>query len=110
MRSDQRSPRTSSVAFSGQSERRSATTRKRTHKLLAQRKLSRGTMRKHVLAALGYVVATFATEARSHFGGNAAHYAAGTYLRRQPVFALAVLAMLVQGTIIAYLYRHRPGT
>src|SRR5207253_5885904 len=109
MRSDQRSPRTSSVAFSGQSERRSATTRKRTHKLLAQRKLSRGTMRRHVLAVLVYVVATFATQAVSHFGVNAAHYAAITYLRPQPVFALGILSMLIQGSIMAYLYAHVPG-
>src|SRR5438067_11085494 len=66
-------------------------------------------MRKHVLAVLVYVVATFATQAVSHFGVNAAHYAAITYLRPQPVFALGILSMLIQGSIMAYLYAHVPG-
>src|SRR2546425_12399129 len=66
-------------------------------------------MRKHVLAVLVYVVATFATQAVSHFGVNAAHYAAVTYLRPQPVFALGILSMLIQGSIMAYLYAHVPG-
>src|SRR2546427_8054132 len=66
-------------------------------------------MRKHVLAVLAYVVATFATQAVSHFGINAAHYAAVTYLRPQPVFALGILSMLIQGSIMAYLYAHVPG-
>src|SRR5256886_13295721 len=66
-------------------------------------------MRKHVLAVLVYVVATFATQAVSHFGINAAHYAAVTYLRPQPVFALGILSMLIQGSIMAYLYAQVPG-
>ncbi len=65
-------------------------------------------MRKHVLAVLVYVVATFATQAVSHIGVNAAHYAAVTYLRAQPIFALGVLSMLIQGSIMAYLYTQMP--
>ena len=65
-------------------------------------------MRKHFLAVLAYVVATFATQAVSHFGVNAAHYAAVTYLRAQPIFALGVLSMLIQGTIMSYLYAQLP--
>lgn len=66
-------------------------------------------MRKHVLAVLAYVLATFATQAVSHFGVNAAHYATITYLRAQPVFALGILSMLIQGSIMAYLYTQLPG-
>lgn len=66
-------------------------------------------MQKHVLAVLAYVVATFATQAVSHFGVNAAHYAAVTYLRAQPIFALGVVAMLIQGSIITYVYAQVPG-
>ena len=66
-------------------------------------------MRKHLLAVLVYVVATFATQALSHFGVNAAHYAAVTYLRAQPIFALGVLSMVIQGSILSYLYAHAPG-
>src|SRR3989454_5106821 len=65
-------------------------------------------MRKHFLAVLAYVVATFATQAVSHFGVNAAHYAAVTYLRAQPIFALGVLSMLIQGSIMSYLYAQLP--
>src|SRR5207244_11721059 len=65
-------------------------------------------MRKHFLAVLAYVVATFATQAVSHFGVNAAHYAAVTYLRAQPIFALGVLSMLIQGSIMSYLYTQLP--
>jgi len=63
-------------------------------------------MRKHVLAVLAYVVATFGAQAVSHFGVNAAHYAAVTYLRAQPIFVLGVLSMLIQGSIMSYLYAH----
>ena len=66
-------------------------------------------MRKHVLAVLAYVLATFATQAVSHFGVNAAHYAAVTYLRAQPVFVLGILSMMIQGSIMAYLYAQLPG-
>lgn len=65
-------------------------------------------MRKHFLAVLAYVVATFATQAVSHFGVNAAHYAAVTYLRAQPIFGLGVLSMLIQGSIMSYLYAQLP--
>src|SRR5437879_13824611 len=65
-------------------------------------------MRKHFLAVLAYVVTTFATQAVSHFGVNAAHYAAVTYLRAQPIFALGVLSMLIQGSIMSYLYAQLP--
>jgi len=65
-------------------------------------------MRKHFSAVLAYVVATFATQAVSHFGVNAAHYAAVTYLRAQPIFALGVLSMLIQGSIMSYLYAQLP--
>ena len=66
-------------------------------------------MRKHILAVLTYVLATFATQAVSHFGVNAAHYAAVTYLRAQPVLVLGILSMMIQGSIMAYLYAQLPG-
>lgn len=61
-------------------------------------------MTKHVLAVLAYFVATFATQAASHFGVNTAHYAAVTYMRHEPVFQLGMLAMLAQGIALSYLY------
>ena len=61
------------------------------------------------MAVLAYVLATFATQAVSHFSVNAAHYAAVTYVRTQPVFVLGILAMLIQGSIMTYLYAPLPG-
>ncbi len=66
-------------------------------------------MRNHILAVLAYVLASFATQAVSHFGVNAEHYAAVTYLRAQPLFALGILALLIQGSIMTYLYARLPG-
>jgi len=66
-------------------------------------------MKKHVLAVLAYGVATFGTQALSHFAVNKAHYAAVTYLRPDPIFPLGVATMLIQGSILSYLYS-RLGT
>ena len=61
-------------------------------------------MKKHVLAVLAYAVATFVTQALSHFVVNKAHYAAVAYLRPDPIFPLGISAMLIQGSILSYLY------
>ena len=61
-------------------------------------------MTKHILAVLAYIFATFATQAASHFGVNAEHYAAVTYMRHEPNFPLGMLAMLIQGIGFSYLY------
>lgn len=61
-------------------------------------------MRGHVLSILGYFVATFVTQAVSHFVIFAPHYAAIAYLKPEPVFALGLAAMVVQGAILSYLF------
>jgi hypothetical protein len=61
-------------------------------------------MTKHVLAVVAYLVATFATQALSHFVVNVEHYAAVTFMRAEPIFALGVASMVIQGTIFSYLY------
>jgi len=61
-------------------------------------------MKKDLLAVLAYGVATFVTQALSHFVVNNAHYAAVTYLRPDPIFPLGVATMLIQGCILSYLY------
>jgi len=61
-------------------------------------------MTKHVLAVVAYLVATFATQALSHFVLNVEHYAAVTFMRAEPIFALGVASMVIQGTILSYLY------
>ncbi len=66
-------------------------------------------MKRHALSVLAYVVATFMTQAVSHFGVNAQHYSAVTYLRTDPIFPLGVLSMLIQGVVLSYLYARIVG-
>jgi hypothetical protein len=61
-------------------------------------------MTKHALAVAAYLVATFATQALSHFVLSVEHYAAVTFMRAEPIFALGVASMVIQGTILSYLY------
>lgn len=66
-------------------------------------------MKRHVLSVVAYVVATFVTQATSHFGINAHHYASVAYMRRSPIFPLGILSMLIQGGVLAYLYARTAG-
>ena len=54
-------------------------------------------MKQHLLAVLGYIVATFATQATSHFVLFAQHYAAVPYIRgsSETIFALGILVMII---------------
>ncbi len=65
-------------------------------------------MGKHALTILGYVVATFATQATSHFLINARHYAEVAFMRKEPLFALGILSMLIEGAVLSYLYSLLP--
>jgi hypothetical protein len=58
----------------------------------------------HLLTVLAYVVATFATQATSHFAINADHYASIAHLRKEPIFPLGLASMVIQGSVISYLY------
>src|SRR5258708_39397883 len=61
-------------------------------------------MTKHGLAVVASLVATFVTQAMSHFVLNVGHYAAVTFMRAEPIFAFGVASMVIQGTILSYLY------
>ena len=50
-------------------------------------------MKRHLLSTLGYIVDTFAVQAASHFGLNRGHYAAVSFMRPDPIFALGILGM-----------------
>ena len=56
------------------------------------------------LTVLAYVAATFSVQGASHFGLNAAYYAAIPIMRIEPLVPLGVLSMLIQGTIFALLF------
>ena len=65
-------------------------------------------MAKHILTVLGYVVATFATQATSHFLINTRHYAEVGFMRRDPIFLLGILSMVIEGAVLSYLYSALP--
>jgi hypothetical protein len=64
-------------------------------------------MNRHALTVLAYLVATFATQAVSHFGVNAGHYAEVPFLRPEPIFPLGVASMLIQGAALSVLFAGR---
>jgi hypothetical protein len=63
-------------------------------------------MKKILLATLGYAIVTFALAVPWHFVLFHDVYAElGAYKLEQPIFALGMTAMLVQGVVIAYLFQ-----
>ena len=66
-------------------------------------------MKKVCLTVLAFVVATFGTQAPSHFLVFADHYAAVTYIRKETLFQFGVLAMLIQGVVLSVLYARFAG-
>ena len=65
------------------------------------------TWRTHALTVAAYVVSTFAVQATSHFGINAAHYAAVSFQRTEPIFPLGIGSMLIQGLALSLLFAAR---
>ena len=66
-------------------------------------------MKKRFLTVLAFVVATFGTQAPSHFLVFADHYAAVTYIRKETLFQFGVLAMLIEGVVLSVLYTRLAG-
>ena len=66
-------------------------------------------VKKLVLTALAFVAATFSTQAPSHFMVFADHYSVVTYLRKEPLFQLGLLSMLIEGAILSALYTRFAG-
>lgn len=58
----------------------------------------------HILRVIAYVLTTFAVQVTSHLVVNVEHYATVGHMRTAPIFALGVLAMLVQGVVLSGLY------
>ena len=61
-------------------------------------------MRRHILSVLGYIIATFITQATSHFVIFRQHYAAITHLKAEPIFALGFATMIIQGSVLSYAF------
>mgnify|MGYP003494741074 CR=1 FL=1 len=58
----------------------------------------------HLLSVLGYVVCTFAVQGTSHVVVNKAHYAAIPLLRAEPIVAMGISSMVIQGAVLTFLY------
>lgn len=58
----------------------------------------------HVLSVLAFIVASFATQAVSHFVLNKAHYDTITFARADQVIWMGVSVMIVQGILLSVCY------
>lgn len=61
-------------------------------------------MKQHILTVLGYIVATLATQATSHFVVFVQHYAAVTHIKADPIFPLGLLSMVIQGAALSFVF------
>ena len=61
-------------------------------------------MKKHALSIVGYIFATFVTQATSHFMLFSRHYAEVSYIKPEPIFALGFSSMIIQGAILSFVF------
>jgi hypothetical protein len=61
-------------------------------------------MKRHILFLLGYIVVTFLVQGTSHFALFARHYADIGILRQEPNFVLGFSSMVIQGTILSFVF------
>ncbi len=61
-------------------------------------------MKKHILSVFGYILATFGSQATSHFLLFKQHYADIPYMKPEPIFALGFTSMILQGSILSVVY------
>jgi len=68
-------------------------------------------VKKTVLGTVAYVVISFITQALNHFVINQAHYAGIPFMREEPIMALGLFTMLLQGAILSHVFLtlHRTG-
>ena len=61
-------------------------------------------MRRHILSVLGYIVASFVTQAASHFVIFTQHYAAVPIMRAETIFSLGFATIIIQGSVLSYVF------
>ncbi len=61
-------------------------------------------MRRHILSVLGFMVASFFTQATSHFVIFTQHYAAVPIMRADTIFPLGFATMIIQGSVLSYVF------
>lgn len=59
-------------------------------------------MIKHFLSVLAFVIVSFAVQGVSHFVINEAHFATIGFARAEPILALGVLVMVLEGIILTF--------
>ena len=62
------------------------------------------TPRSVLLTVLAYSFVSFAVQAASHFAINASHYASIPIMRSEPIMALGISAMVIQGALAGLLF------
>jgi len=62
-------------------------------------------MKKIIIGTLIFVLVSFATQAISHFVINVEHYSSISFMRKEPIFALGFLTMIMQGIVLSYLFQ-----
>jgi hypothetical protein len=68
-------------------------------------------IKKTVLGTVAYVVISFIAQALNHFVVNKAHYASIPFMRAEPIMALGIFTMILQGVILSYVFLtlHKAG-
>ena len=56
------------------------------------------------LTVLAYIVVSFGVQGTSHFAINSEHYAAIPIMRAEPVIAMGIASMVIQGLLFAWLF------
>jgi hypothetical protein len=56
------------------------------------------------LTVLAYIAVTFGVQGTSHFAINAQHYAEIPIMRTEPLIAMGITSMVIQGLLFAWLF------
>ena len=61
-------------------------------------------MKKIIFGTLLFILVSFASQSISHFVVNTEHYASVQFMRKEPIFAIGFLTMIMQGIVLSYLF------
>lgn len=61
-------------------------------------------MKNYIFGTLLFVIVTFMVQSTSHFVINAEHYASVTFTRKEVIFPLGFLTMILQGIVLSFFF------
>ena len=61
-------------------------------------------MKNIISGTILFILISFAAQSISHFVINAAHYASIPFMRKEPIFILGLLTMIMQGMVLSHLF------